>query len=150
MFSVISINSQKHIMLKHQLLMQTLKSFVTVKLRKLWMLKNLIPVIFIVLWPIRSKIKPQGKKTQITKQNLCLISSQSTLRKIKLEINTNGQPAEFPYLALTCLWFTGMLSIITGYTPQNIVGGIQDDEVLLPKFLKSEGYYTKIVGKWWV
>jgi len=35
-----------------------------------------------------------------------------------------------------------------GYTPQNIVGGIQDDEVLLPKLLKSEGYYSKIVGKW--
>lgn len=35
-----------------------------------------------------------------------------------------------------------------GYTPQYIVGGIQDNEVLLPKLLKSEGYYSKIVGKW--
>ncbi|XP_078367421.1 N-acetylgalactosamine-6-sulfatase-like [Oculina patagonica] len=35
-----------------------------------------------------------------------------------------------------------------GYTPQVIVGGIQDNEVLLPKLLKSEGYYSKIVGKW--
>lgn len=35
-----------------------------------------------------------------------------------------------------------------GYTPQNIVGGIQDSEVLLPRLLKSEGYYSKIVGKW--
>ncbi|KAJ7374779.1 hypothetical protein OS493_005129 [Desmophyllum pertusum] len=35
-----------------------------------------------------------------------------------------------------------------GYTPQYIVGGIQDDEVLLPKLLTSEGYYSKIVGKW--
>ena len=37
-----------------------------------------------------------------------------------------------------------------GYTPQNIVGGIQDNEDLLPELLKSEGYYSKIVGKWWV
>nr|XP_058972971.1 N-acetylgalactosamine-6-sulfatase-like [Pocillopora verrucosa] len=35
-----------------------------------------------------------------------------------------------------------------GYTPQNIVGGIQDNEDLLPELLKSEGYYSKIVGKW--
>lgn len=35
-----------------------------------------------------------------------------------------------------------------GYTPQVIVGGIQDNEVLLPKLLKSEGYSSKIVGKW--
>ncbi|XP_020617338.1 N-acetylgalactosamine-6-sulfatase-like [Orbicella faveolata] len=35
-----------------------------------------------------------------------------------------------------------------GYTPQIIVGGIQDNEVLLPKLLKSEGYSSKLVGKW--
>lgn len=39
--------------------------------------------------------------------------------------------------------------LAVGYTPQYIVGGIQDDEVLLPKLLTSEGYYSKIVGKWW-
>ena len=38
--------------------------------------------------------------------------------------------------------------LVVGYTPQIIVGGIQDNEVLLPKLLKSAGYSSKIVGKW--
>ncbi|XP_071959261.1 N-acetylgalactosamine-6-sulfatase-like isoform X1 [Antedon mediterranea] len=35
-----------------------------------------------------------------------------------------------------------------GYTPQVIVGGIQDSEVLLPKLLRTKGYRSKIIGKW--
>uniref|UniRef100_A0A671TQ47 N-acetylgalactosamine-6-sulfatase n=1 Tax=Sparus aurata TaxID=8175 RepID=A0A671TQ47_SPAAU len=34
------------------------------------------------------------------------------------------------------------------YTPQEIVGGISKDEILLPQMLKKKGYASKIVGKW--
>ncbi len=35
------------------------------------------------------------------------------------------------------------------YTPQEIVGGISKEEILLPQMLKKKGYVSKIVGKWW-
>uniref|UniRef100_A0A3Q2ZSY4 N-acetylgalactosamine-6-sulfatase n=1 Tax=Kryptolebias marmoratus TaxID=37003 RepID=A0A3Q2ZSY4_KRYMA len=34
------------------------------------------------------------------------------------------------------------------FTPQEIVGGISKDEILLPQMLKKKGYVSKIVGKW--
>ncbi|XP_053565262.1 N-acetylgalactosamine-6-sulfatase isoform X1 [Bombina bombina] len=34
------------------------------------------------------------------------------------------------------------------YTPQVIVGGIPDSEILLPEQLKEAGYANKIIGKW--
>lgn len=57
-------------------------------------------------------------------------------------------------ISLILWWFSTHKASVwicfKGYTPQNIVGGIQDNEDLLPELLKSEGYYSKIVGKWWV
>ena len=34
------------------------------------------------------------------------------------------------------------------YTPQDIVGGIQDSEVLIQELLQNNGYYTGLIGKW--
>ncbi|MCI4393208.1 hypothetical protein PGIGA_G00154780 [Pangasianodon gigas] len=34
------------------------------------------------------------------------------------------------------------------YTPQEVVGGITQDEILLPQILKKQGYVSKIIGKW--
>ncbi|PVD20599.1 hypothetical protein C0Q70_18755 [Pomacea canaliculata] len=34
------------------------------------------------------------------------------------------------------------------YTPQDIVGGIPDTEILLPEILQRLGYRSKIIGKW--
>ncbi|XP_005101429.1 N-acetylgalactosamine-6-sulfatase [Aplysia californica] len=34
------------------------------------------------------------------------------------------------------------------YTPQVIVGGIPDEEILLPELLQKHGYRNKIIGKW--
>ena len=35
------------------------------------------------------------------------------------------------------------------YTPQRIVGGIADNEILLPELLNAGGYRSKIIGKWY-
>lgn len=40
------------------------------------------------------------------------------------------------------------MNIFVGYTPQNIVDGISDEEILLPEVLSKAGYRTKLIGKW--
>uniref|UniRef100_H2YV45 Sulfatase N-terminal domain-containing protein n=1 Tax=Ciona savignyi TaxID=51511 RepID=H2YV45_CIOSA len=35
-----------------------------------------------------------------------------------------------------------------GYTPQNIVGGIPDNELLISELLQNAGYTNKLIGKW--
>ena len=41
-------------------------------------------------------------------------------------------------------------NVFLAYSPQEVLGGIADSEVLLSEMLKSSGYHTKIVGKWYV
>lgn len=45
-------------------------------------------------------------------------------------------------------FYTNNAHARNAYTPQEIVGGIPDYEILLPELLKSVGYSNKIVGKW--
>ena len=52
---------------------------------------------------------------------------------------------------LLCLSLSLALSLPSpAYTPQNIVGGIPDSEILFPELLVQGGYATKIIGKWCV
>jgi len=37
---------------------------------------------------------------------------------------------------------------IAAYTPQEVIGGINDSEILFSEVLQKAGYHTKIVGKW--
>ncbi|GFS03735.1 N-acetylgalactosamine-6-sulfatase [Elysia marginata] len=45
-------------------------------------------------------------------------------------------------------FYTTNLPGRNAYTPQDIMGGIPDSEVLLPELLKEHGYRSKIIGKW--
>ena len=38
--------------------------------------------------------------------------------------------------------------IFLAYTPQEMMGGIPDEEILLSEILKKAGYHTKLIGKW--
>ena len=55
-------------------------------------------------------------------------------------------PGRHLHQILSCLYHL----TISAYTPQEMVGGISKEEILLPQMLKKKGYVSKIVGKWWV
>ena len=44
-----------------------------------------------------------------------------------------------------CAW---LRVYIQAYTPQEVIGGINDSEILFSEVLQKAGYRTKIVGKW--
>lgn len=57
------------------------------------------------------------------------------------------------FTILACYFCIFTLQLIlsfasTAYTPQNIVGGIPDSEILFPELLQKAGYRNKIIGKW--
>ena len=81
--------------------------------------------------------------------NMILDLSGMSLARIVFE-SVNYHSALFISPLFRCIQLLTLKFVFAvGYTPQIIVGGIQDNEVLLPKLLKSEGYNSKIVGKWW-
>ena len=47
-------------------------------------------------------------------------------------------------------FYKGFFFLSTAYTPQTIVGGIPDHEILFPELLQKAGYTNKIIGKWQV
>ena len=49
----------------------------------------------------------------------------------------------FRYSLLHDLWV-----IVSAYTPQVVVGGIPDSEILFSEALQEAGYRNKIIGKW--
>lgn len=50
-------------------------------------------------------------------------------------------------IKLCCVFY---LLFAVAYTPQHIMGGIPDEEILLPEVLRQAGYTNKIIGKWLV
>ena len=57
-------------------------------------------------------------------------------------------PSLSPPLSLSPLSLSLSLLCIEAYTPQDIVGGIPDSEILYPELLQKNGYATMIIGKW--
>ena len=51
------------------------------------------------------------------------------------------------YYVLMCFLYSFFYD--AAYTPQDIVGGIPDHEILYPELLQKNGYATMIIGKWY-
>lgn len=83
-----------------------------------------------------------------------LLTGRLPIRNGFYTTNAHARNGQYTFVFMHCVVFeTGPFTqreffLVVGYTPQIIVGGIQDNEVLLPKLLKSEGYSSKLVGKW--
>ncbi|XP_048461889.1 N-acetylgalactosamine-6-sulfatase [Rhincodon typus] len=83
----------------------------------------------------------------------------SCINILEIKINLLKRFSFSPSSIARAALLTGRLPIRNGfyttnaharnaYTPQEIVGGIPDSEILLPELLRKAGYSSKIIGKW--